>query len=90
MFEVLNILDSYIEKGSFNFRSTDRLSQVCSAPEHSSGIYVLYADVIKLEKLIYIGISGRKGANGEIIHRKYGIGGRIIRGKQFGDSRRKS
>ena len=87
---MLDVLDSYKEKGSFNFSINDRLSQVCTAPKHSSGIYVIYADVIKAENLIYIGISGRQDSNGEIIHRKDGIGGRIVKGKQFGDGRRRS
>jgi hypothetical protein len=37
--------------------------------------------------LIYIGISGRKGANNSIVHRKDGLGGRFLTGKQFGDLR---
>jgi hypothetical protein len=62
----------------------------CNAPKNSSGIYTIYAEEIKPENLIYIGISGREGTDGQIIHRKDGIGGRIVKGKQFGEPRRKS
>lgn len=45
---------------------------------------------MSLENLFDIGISGRQGSQGEIIHRKDGLGGRIIKGKQFGEPRRNS
>lgn len=83
-------LEKFKEKGQFEYCPTDRLSQVCNAPNHSSGIYLISKNEIELNNLIYIGISGREGSNGEIIHRKDGIGGRIIKGKQFGEPRRKS
>ena len=87
---MFKILENYKEKGQFRFLATDILSQVCTAPKENSGIYLIYADEIISKNLIYIGISGRKGSNGEIIHRKDGLGGRIVKGKQFGESRRKS
>lgn len=83
-------LERYKEKDIFEFKEGDSLSRVCNAPRHSSGIYLIYAEEIKDKNLIYIGISGREGANGEIIHRKDGIGGRIVNGKQFGDGRRRA
>lgn len=83
-------LDQFQEKGQFVFSQGDILSQVCNAPDHSSGIYLVYADEVSLKNLIYIGISGREGKDGEIIHRQDGIGGRIIKGKQFGEARRNS
>lgn len=83
-------LDQFQEKGHFIFSQEDRLSQVCNAPNHSSGIYLVYADKVSLNNLIYIGISGREGGSGEIIHRQDGIGGRITKGKQFGQARRNS
>ncbi len=83
-------LEMFKEKGSFEFRQTDRLSQVCNAPKDSSGIYLVFADKVSDDSLIYIGISGREGERGEIIHRKDGLGGRIINGKQFEEARRKS
>jgi len=83
-------LDTFQEKGQFEFCPTDILSQVCNAPKDSSGIYLIYKNEICLSNLIYIGISGREGSNNEIIHRLDGIGGRIVNGKQFGESRRKS
>ena len=86
-YRVFEILEKYKEHGQFTFKPTDRLSQVCNAPREGSGIYLIYADVVNSKRLIYIGISGREGANGEIIHRKDGLGGRIVKGKQFGDRR---
>jgi len=84
MFEVL---EKYRECGQFTFKPNDRLSQVCNALREGSGIYLIYADVVNSKRLIYIGISGREGVNGDIIHRKDGLGGRIVKGKQFGDRR---
>lgn len=83
-------LDQFREKGLFEFTQGDTLSQVCNAPNHSSGIYLISAEEISLNNLIYIGISGRQGSGGEIIHRQNGIGGRITKGKQFGQARRNS
>lgn len=83
-------LDQFQEKGQFVFSQNDSLSQVCNAPMHSSGIYLVSAEEISLKNLIYIGISGREGKGGEIIHRQDGIGGRITKGKQFGQARRNS
>ncbi len=87
MFDELN---KYKAKGHFFFNATDNLGAVCNAPNNCSGIYCIYA----LEKgkinLIYMGISGRKGSDGNIIHRKGGIRGRFLTGKQFGDRRSKT
>lgn len=85
-----NLIARYQENGFFTFKQFDRLSQQCNAPRHSSGIYLIYKESEKESNLIYIGISGREGQNGEIIHRKDGIGGRIVKGKQFGEPRRNS
>ena len=87
---MLRELEKYKEQGEFSFGIDDRLSVQCNAPRHSSGIYIIYANDISPSSLIYVGISGREGADGNIVHRKDGIGGRIIKGKQFGDSRRNS
>jgi hypothetical protein len=83
-------LEKYKDKGVFEFNLCDRLSSCCNAPNHSSGIYLIFADNLELDKLIYVGISGREGNQGEIIHRKDGLGGRIVKGKQFGSARRNS
>jgi len=85
-----NLLSKYKEYGSFKFRTNDILSQQNNAPNHSSGLYLVYKKTVKEENLIYIGISGREGANGQIVHRKDGLGGRLVKGKQFGEARRKS
>tara|TARA_B110001469_G_C9401481_1_gene206257 strand:- start:38 stop:223 length:186 start_codon:yes stop_codon:yes gene_type:complete len=60
---MLEVLEKYKEKGSFVFKGEDRLSAQCNAPKDSSGIYTIYAEEIKPENLIYIGISGREGFN---------------------------
>lgn len=88
---MFRILEKYKEKGQFDFKETDRLSFKCNAPRgNNSGIYIIYAEEIDIENLIYIGISGREGKSGEIIHRRDGLGGRIVNGKQFGNGRRRS
>ena len=87
MFETL---EKYKVKGHFEFKPTQQLSQVCNTPKNSSGIYLIYADVVNIKKLIYIGISGRETSDGGIVHRLDGLGGRIVKGKQFGTGRRRS
>ena len=83
-------LEKYKEKGVFEYLQNDNLSSCCNAPKENSGIYLIYSDTVSLANLIYIGISGREGSNGEIIHRKDGLSGRIVKGKQFGELRRNS
>ena len=81
---MLSKLNLYKEKGVFSFKSTDNLSAVCNAPKNCSGIYLIYAVIKGKRDLIYIGISGRKSANGIIIHRKDGLRGRFLTGKTDG------
>ena len=83
-------LERYKEKGVFEYAQNDNLSSCCNAPRDSSGIYLIFAEEPSLINLIYVGVSGREGLNGNIIHRKDGIGGRIVKGKQFGSARRNS
>ncbi len=80
-------LEKYKVKGVFTFDATKKLSEVCNASKDKSGIYLIYAFRQKKSELIYIGISGRKGIDGAIIHRKDGLRGRFLTGKQFGDRR---
>jgi len=87
MFDELN---KYKTNGHFFFNPTDNLAAVCNAPGNCSGIYFIYALEKGKVNLIYIGISGRKGADGNIMHRKGGIRGRFLTGKQFGDRRSKT
>lgn len=84
--ELLTDLEKYDIKGKFYFRSNDVLSSVCNIPNKKdySGIYVFYSEK---KELIYVGISGREDANGNIIHRKDGLRGRFLTGKQFGNRR---
>lgn len=81
---MLSKLNSYKEKGTFLFKATDSLLAVCNAPKNCSGIYLIYALVNGKRDLIYIGISGRKGADGKINHRKDGLRGRFLTGKTDG------
>ena len=83
-------LQNYNNKGTFIFSQNDVLSTVCNIPiNHTcSGIYLFFD--LESEELIYVGISGREGINGEIIHRKDGLRGRFLTGKQFGSPRRHS
>lgn len=83
-------LEKYKIQGSFEFSVYDNLNSSCNTPKHSSGLYIIYKEKVSLDNLIYIGISGRVDENGNIIHRKDGLGGRITRGKQFGEARRNS
>lgn len=83
-------LEKYKERGVFEYSQKDNLSKCCNAPRNSSGIYLIYADELELDNLIYIGISGIEGNDGEIIHRENGLGGRIVKGIQFGEARRNS
>ncbi|HNX08010.1 MAG TPA: hypothetical protein PKL96_10530 [Bacteroidales bacterium] len=84
--ELLTDLEKYEIKGKFYFRINDVLSSVCNIPTKKdySGIYAFYSEK---KELIYVGISGREDANGNIIHRKDGLRGRFLTGKQFGDRR---
>ena len=77
-------LIKYKEKGVFFFRVSDTLSEVCNVPNNSSGIYLIFAVFNEQTDLIYIGISGRKGEDGKIKHRKDGLRGRFLTGKTDG------
>lgn len=81
-------LKKYNQSGHFFFRPMDNLATVCNAPKDCSGIYLIYALEEGKVNLIYIGISGRKGTNGKIIHRRDGLRGRFLTGKQFGRLRK--
>ena len=87
MFDELN---KYKQQGHFFFKPDDRLSSVCNAPNNSSGIYLINALENGKVNLIYIGISGRKGSDEKIRHRKDGLRGRFLTGKQFGNLRQKT
>src|SRR4051794_36525100 len=85
MFDELN---KYTRAGHFILKPTDSLVSVCNAPKDCSGLYIVYALEKGRVNLIYIGISGRKGTDGKIIHRQDGLRGRFLTGKQFGDLRK--
>jgi hypothetical protein len=82
-------LSKYSNCGRFRFTTRDRLSQVCDAPEQYGGIYLVYALKNNLSELVYIGISGRLDkVTGELVARKDGIKGRIVKGKRDGEPRK--
>ena len=87
--ELIVDLEKYQIKGTFQFKFDDILSKVCDIPicKECSGIYLFYENGAKL---IYTGISGRKNVNGGITHRRDGLRGRFLTGKQFGDLRSKT
>jgi hypothetical protein len=85
-------LDKYSKRGQFYFATTDRLSQVCDAPDKKfryGGIYLVYTIKMNVHDLVYIGISGKLDKlTGELIPRKDGIKGRIVNGKRDGEPRK--
>jgi len=86
---VFDELNNYKNKGSFSFKRDKKLEKVCNAPTKSSGIYIVYSMAESKDKPIYIGSSGKMQKDGKIRHRKNGLYGRIVNGKQFDKSRRK-
>lgn len=89
--KIITGLNKYSIKGQFKFSPDDILSQVCNIPvkRDYSGIYLFYEKDNR--ELIYIGISGRIiTKSGEFAHRKDGLRGRFLTGKQFKDRRSKT
>lgn len=84
---MFDILDKYTHNGSFVFCETDDLADKCNAPKNKSGVYIVFNQD---NALVYIGRSGEKLSDGTIKHRIDGIYGRLVKGKQFGESRKKS
>ncbi|PHN94444.1 hypothetical protein CSC80_03565 [Maribacter sp. 6B07] len=84
-------LNKYRRKGSFIFTVEDNFAKVCNAPRDFAGIYLIYEGTSKTKNLIYIGISGRRGVDGEIIVRQGGLYDRLVNGyhpNRFGESKR--
>ena len=74
-------LSKYKETGSFLFKPNDQFIKACNVPKRDvSGIYIIEAIKNDQSEIVYIGISGRKDKNGNIIHRKGGIRDRICNG----------
>lgn len=85
----LSDLEKYEIKGKFNFEINDVLSSVCNIPKMNNyrGVYLFYSQD---KELIYVGISGREDKKGNIVHRKDGLNGRFLKGKQFDGRRSKT
>lgn len=84
------ILKKYSNANKFEFGQNERLSEVCNAPTDRSGVYLVFdsSDKSKMQ-LLYIGRSGEM-KDGVIKHRKDGLYGRLVKGKQFDEPRRQS
>lgn len=84
--DLLENLEKFECKGKFFLSTNDRLNIVCNIPDRKdySGLYIFYSES---KEIVYVGISGREDTNGCIIHRKDGLRGRILKGKQFGNRR---
>lgn len=87
IFRIFPELSTYTLQGHFAFTLGDRLKSVCNAPPDKSGIYIVYGLNQQGTMLLYIGTSGGRGINGNILHRKGGIRNRILSGRQFGGRR---
>ena len=86
MFALLNKYSN----NKYEFSQNDKLSEVCNAPRDKSGVYLVFDSSDKNNiKLIYIGRSGEM-RDGVIKHRKDGLYGRLVKGKQFDEPRRQS
>ncbi|WP_405199141.1 hypothetical protein [Christiangramia sp. LLG6405-1] len=84
-------LNKYSRKGKFQYRANQNLREVCTAPPNYAGIYLIYEQLEKDEKLIYIGSSGQRDKNGNLKVRKGGLYDRIINGyhpNRFGKEKR--
>ncbi|MDD2287702.1 MAG: hypothetical protein PHY55_02590 [Bacteroidales bacterium] len=88
--KLISTLQNFPRKGKFKLNQHSSLTDVCniSRINDCSGVYLFYDD--DTNELLYIGISGRETSDGEIRHRKDGLWGRLVKGKQFGDFRRKT
>jgi len=83
-------LGKYKNSNHFTFATNDKLSKICNAPAVKSGVYQAFAKSGDEKQLIYIGSSGKIRNDGTIKNREDGLKGRIVRGKQFGKSRKSS
>src|SRR5690606_23813547 len=77
--QLIQELEKYQLKGSFIFKQTSRLSEVCNIPTQSdlAGLYLFYDN--DTNELLYVGISGRTNKDGILIFRKDGLRGRFLK-----------
>ena len=86
-------LEKYKNNDHFFFKADQDLETVCNAPTDKSGVYLIYQLKDGKIELVFIGRSGKKNLNGDLLIRKSGLGGlkdRIVNGKQFGKPRKLS
>lgn len=82
------LLHPYKRRGTFIFNKEESLSKKCNAPVDAGGIYLVFDT--KANSIIYIGSSGWVCNNGNFEIRDGGMCARIVKGKQFDSSRKKS
>ena len=87
---MFNELNKYKNSNHFFFTTKDELSKICNAPDDKSGVYLVFDLSGDENQLIYIGSSGKMQSDGNIKNREDGLKGRIVKGKQFGKSRKSS
>lgn len=83
-------LEKYKSKNHFTYTPKDELSKICDAPDDKSGVYLVFDRSENDKQLIYIGLSGKMQNDGTMKNRENGLKGRIVKGKQFGRSRKSS
>jgi len=87
---MLELLKKYKKQGHFTFTGSDDLESVCNAPEDGAGVYLMFSVKKDVKELVYVGSSGSIQNSGEIKIRQGGIYDRLVHGKQFKLTRKKS
>jgi hypothetical protein len=80
---MIELLEKYKSKGHFEFTPFDSLEQKCNAPTDKGGVYLIYEIRNNYRRLIYVGSSGQRNADGSLKIRQSGLGGmkdRIVNG----------
>lgn len=80
--DFISNLNKYPIKGNYIFKINDDWKATCNINKNKnySGIYLFFTNK---NKLIYVGISGIETKENTIKHRRDGLWGRLVNGKQF-------
>ena len=81
-------LIKYKQADHFFLKPTDKLTDVCNAPNDKAGVYIVYALKRGQVEMRYIGRSGVVKDNGTLFIRQGGIKDRLVNGKRDGELRR--
>jgi len=87
---MLESLKKYKKQGHFTFNQSNDLEEVCNAPNDGAGVYLMFSVDGDKKELVYVGSSGSIQNNGEIKVRQGGLFDRLVHGKQFKMTRKKS